>query len=149
MKSICGANCDNCELLKSKKCEGCLVTNGCPFGKECFISNYIKIGGKENFDVFKKELISEFNSLNIPGLKVENLYPLNGSSVNLEYLLPSGKKVKFLNDDEIYLGNEIECEFSDGEINKMFGIIANTNFLLVSEYDCGGLNAEIIVYKRR
>ena len=38
-----------------------------------FITKYIEIGGKENFEIFKKKLIDEFNSLNIPGLKVDDL----------------------------------------------------------------------------
>ena len=49
MESICGANCNDCELLKNKKCQGCKNTNGCPFGKKCFIAKYIEIGDKESF----------------------------------------------------------------------------------------------------
>lgn len=149
MESICGVDCGICEFFKSKKCEGCLATNGCPFKKECFIGKYIKIGGKENFEMFKNKLIDEFNSLNVDGLKVDNLYPLNGSFVNLEYILPNGKKVKFLSDDEVYLGNEIKCEFNDGEINKYFGVVCNSTFLLVSEYNEDKTNPEIIIYKSR
>ena len=37
--------------------------------------------------------------------KINELFPLNGSFVNLEYPLLNGGNVKFLNDDEIYLGN--------------------------------------------
>ena len=96
MKSICGANCDECDLKKSKKCDGCSKTKGCPFGKKCFIADYIEIGGKENFELFKKQLIKEINNLNIDGMSnIDELYALNGSFVNLEYLLPNGKKVKF------------------------------------------------------
>lgn len=40
--------------------------------------------------------------------KIEELYPLIGRYVNLEYTLPSGQKVKLLNDDEMYLGNQLE-----------------------------------------
>ena len=149
METVCGANCEECELLKNKKCEGCKNTNGCPFGKKCWIAKYIEVGGKENFSIFKKQIIEEFNLLNIEGMpKIKELYPLHGSFVNLEYLLPNGIKAKFLNDNEAYLGNQVECEFND-EKKQCFGLIANTNFLLVCEYEANGNNPEIIIYKRR
>ena len=150
MKAICGADCDNCELLKNKKCVGCKKTKGCPFGKKCWIANYISIGGTENYELLKNELIKEFNSLNIDGMyKVSELYPLNGSFVNLEYTLPGGQKVKILADDEIYLGNQVECEFNSDELKKCFGLVASMNFLLVCEYEENGNNPEVIVYKKR
>lgn len=149
MEAVCGANCEECELLKNKKCEGCKNTNGCPFGKKCWIAKYIEVGGKENFSIFKKQIIEEFNLLNIEGMpKIKELYPLHGSFVNLEYPLPNGIKAKFLNDNEAYLGNQVECEFND-EKKQCFGLIANTNFLLVCEYEANGNNPEIIIYKRR
>lgn len=148
MEAICGANCEVCELYKNNKCKGCSKTKGCPFGKKCFIADYISIDGKEKYEEFKKELIKEFNDLKIDGLnKIDNLYPLNGSFVNLSYELPNGKKVKFLNDNESYLGNQIKLD--DKYINKYFGLVCNMNFLLVCEYDEGGINPEILVYKKR
>ena len=149
MESICGTNCEECNLYNNK-CKGCISTKGCPFGKKCFISNYIEIGGKVNFELLKKQLIDEFNSLNIDGMsKVEELYPLNGSFVNLEYSLPNGKKVKLLDDNDIYLGNQIESIFNDEEIKKCYGLVANMSFLLVCEYEEDGNNPEIIIYKKR
>lgn len=150
MKGICGADCNECELYKNKKCVGCEVTKGCPFGKKCWIAKYIEVGEKDNFEIFKKNLIEEFNSLNIEGLpKIKDLYPLHGSFVNLEYRLPNGEKVKFLQDDEAYLGNQVECLFNDEKVKKYYGLLANMDFLLVSEYDMNGNNSELIVYKKR
>lgn len=150
MEGICGALCDGCKMLESKKCKGCKKSNGCPFGKKCFIANYIEIGGKENYEKLKEELKNEINSLNIDGMpKVKELYPLNGLFVNLEYTLPNNKKEKFLDDKENYLGVQIECDFNNNETKKYFGIVCNLKFILVSEYDEGGLNPEIIIYKRR
>lgn len=150
MKGICGANCEECAYYKDKKCEGCEATKGCPFGKKCFIANYISIGGKEKFEILKKQIIDEFNSLKIDGMpKVEELYPLNGSFVNMEYTLPNNKKVKFIHDDDIYLGNQLECEFNDNDCKKCFGLVANMNFLIVCEYEENGENPELIIYKRR
>ena len=82
-------------------------------------------------------------------LDVEELYPLNGSFVNMEYTLPNNKKVKFLHDDDIYLGNQLECEFNDNDCKKCFGLVANMNFLIVCEYEENGENPELIIYKRR
>ena len=146
MKAICGANCDECELFKSKKCKGC---NGCPFGKKCWIASYIEVGGKDSFEEFKSQIIKEINSLKIEGMpNIKELYPLHGSFVNLEYPLPNGKKVKFLDDSLAYLGNQVECEF-DEENKKYFGILADMNFLLVCKYGENGSDPEIIVYSKR
>ena len=150
MEGICGALCTGCELFESGKCKGCKNTNGCPFGKKCWIAKYIEVGGKENFDILKKQLIDEFNSLNIEEMpKVSELYPLHGSFVNLEYTLPNGLKAKYLEDYELYLGNQLECEFNDKEVKKCFGVVASLNFLIVCEYEENGNNPELILYKRR
>lgn len=148
-KSMCGAECDICQYGKDSNCKGCKKSNANPFGKPCFIANYISLG-EENYDKFKKQIIKEFNDLNIPGMpKVKELSPLNGAFVNLEYPLVNGSTVKFLNDDEIYLGTQLECEFNEKEIARCFGLVASMNFLLVCEYGENGVNPEIILYKKR
>jgi hypothetical protein len=81
--------------------------------------------------------------------KIHELYPLRGDFINLEYYLPNGIKIKLLSDDEIYLGNQVECEFNDSEIKQYFGLVANMNFLLVCEYGENERNPEIIIYKKR
>ncbi len=150
MESICGADCSNCGYGKSKNCKGCKNTNGCPFGKQCFIAKYILTGGKENYEQFKNQLINEINSLNIPGMpKITSLNALNGSFVNLAYPMPNGNSIQLLDDNDIYLGNQVECEFNDGDEIRCFGVVANMDFILVSEYGQNGDNPEIIVYKKR
>lgn len=150
MKSICGADCSNCGYGKNNNCKGCIESKGCPFGKKCFVYKYIKNGGKENFDLFKKQLIDEFHSLNIPGMpKIDDLFPINGAYVNLAYPMPNGKDVKLLDDNDIYLGNQVECEFNDGELIKCYGLVAGLDFLLVSEYGENCSSPEIVVFKRR
>ena len=90
---------------------------------------YAQLGGEDNFDEFKAQIIDEFNALHIEGMpKVESLNALVGSYVNLEYTLPNGKTVKFLDDNSTYLGNQLECEFGG---DRCFGIIGNMDFLLV------------------
>ena len=143
--SICGANCSECMMKNT--CEGCAETKGCPFGKQCFIANYIAVGGKENYLEFKQKLVAEFNGLNLPGMpRVNELYALNGSFVNLEYTLPNGQMVKFLDDNSIYLGNQLECEPGDG---RCYGIVAGMDFLLVCTYGENGAEPELVLYKRR
>ena len=150
MSSICGADCDNCGFGKSSNCQGCVNTKGCPFGKQCFVAKYILTGGKENFEVFKRQLVDEINELNVPGMpNIEELTPLNGTFVNLSYPMPNGKNIKLLEDDEVYLGSQVESEFNDGSINRVFGVLANMNFILISEYGPNGDNPEIIIYKKR
>ena len=150
MESICGADCSKCGYGKNNNCKGCLVTKGCPFGKQCFVAKYILTGGKENYEIFKKQLIDEINELNILGMpKIKDLNPLNGTFVNLSYHMPNGEFVRLLDDNEIYLGNQVECEFNYDSIIRCFGIVANMNFILISEYGPDGDNPELIMYKKR
>ena len=104
-------------------------------------------GGKERLEACKEQLIHELNTLlHIEGLpKVENLNVLPGEFVNLEYTLPNGEKVKFLDDQQTYLGSQMECESGD----KCFGIVANMDFLLVCAYEENGENPELLIYKKR
>ncbi len=108
---------------------------------------YIYLDGKDKFDEFKNKLLEEINSLNIEGMpKVEKLNALVGGYVNLEYRLPNGNSVKFLDDSATYLGNQLECEFG-GE--RCFGVIANMDFILVSTYGKDGIDPELVIYKKR
>ncbi|MBQ7795025.1 MAG: helix-turn-helix domain-containing protein [Lachnospiraceae bacterium] len=108
---------------------------------------YTDLGRDEKFNEFKSQLIDEFNALHIEGMpKVENLNALVGGFVNLEYTLPNGNIVKFLDDGATYLGNQLECEFGG---DRCFGIIANMDFLLVCTYEENGSNPELVIYKKR
>ena len=147
MNSVCGANCAECPSKET--CKGCANTNGCPFGKQCFVAKYILTGGMEAYQNFKKGLMDEINSLDIPGMeKVSELYPLVGRFVNLPYPLPCGEKVRFLRDDEMYLGAQVKNLFDDSG-KSCFGVIARAEFLLVCEYGENCADPEIVVYKRR
>ncbi len=112
-----------------------------------FWKRYAELGGEESFEAFKKQLIDEFNALHIAGLpEVDSLNVLSGSFINLEYTLPNGAIVKFLDDDATYLGNQLPCEFGG---SRCFGIAANMEFLLVCSYEENGENPELVVYKKR
>ena len=85
--------------------------------------------------------------LGIEGLpKIENLNVLSGSFINLEYILPNGNVVKFLDDKASYLGSELECEFGG---DRCFGIAANMDFLLICTYEKDVKNPELVMYKKR
>ncbi len=149
MKSICGANCSDCSLYNNK-CKGCKETNGCSLGKKCWIAKYIEIGGIESFNEFKKKLLEEIKSFNIIELtNLKELIPLKGEFVNLEYTLSNNKKINFLQDDEIYLGNQIEIDFYNDNVKRYIGIVANMNFILISEYGENNDNPELLLYKKR
>lgn len=149
--SLCGVDCAQCGFKDS--CGGCKQTEGRPFGGECVVAQCCKAKGCENFGncvsaecVIKKKLIDEFNSLEIKDMeKVTSLNSLAGFFVNVEYSMPSGQKVKLLDDKKIYLGNQLRKKDSD----RCYGIAADENMLLVCEYGEGGSDAEIVVYKRR
>ena len=78
--------------------------------------------------------------------KVETLNALVGRFVNLEYRLPNGEKVRFLDDEKTYLGNQLESEFGG---DRCFGILAGMDFLLVATYAEGGEDPELVLYKKR
>ena len=108
---------------------------------------YEELSDDGQFEAFKKQLIEEINDLHIDGMPaVEKLNALVGSYVNLEYRLPNGSSVKFLDDQTTYLGNQLESEAGDG---RCFGVLANMDFILVCTYDEGGANPELLVYKKR
>jgi len=110
----------------------------------------LKIGGMESYQLFVKQLVDEFNSLGIQGMPaVSEMYAMNGAYVNIAYPMPGGESVKLLDDNSIYLCNQVECDFGDGEMRKCFGLVAGMDFLLVSEYGENCTNPELVVYRKR
>ena len=108
---------------------------------------YKNMDGAEKFEEFKQKLIDEINALHIDGMpKLEKLNALVGGYINMEYRLPNGKSVKFLDDAATYLGNQLECEYDD---SVCFGIAANMDFILICTYGEDGENPELLVYKKR
>ncbi len=87
-------------------------------------------------DICMKNMVSEEHSevevslcLNETLPKLEKLNALVGSYINLEYRLPNGRTVKYLDDNATYLGNQLEYEFGG---DRCFGIAANMEFILIS-----------------
>lgn len=145
MGTLCGLDCTGCSM--SDKCKGCEATCGSPFGGRCVAAEQIKFGGMELYQHYKNQLINEINELKIVGLpEIKELFCLNGAYVNLAYPLPSGENIKFLKDEDIYLGTQVESQYAKG---RCFGIVAGENFLLVVEYGENGTNPELIMYKKR
>ena len=108
---------------------------------------YDELSDNGQVEKFKKKLIQEINDLNVGGMpKLESLNALVGSYVNLEYPLPSGAKVKFLNDQTTYLGNQLESELGG---DRCFGVLAGMDFILVCTYESEGRNPELVLYKAR
>ena len=112
-----------------------------------FWQRYRELGGDEGFERFQQQLMAEFNALGVDGMpEVTGLNVLTGSYINLAYPLPSGEKVKFLNDNATYLGNQLHCLYGG---SRCFGVVANMQFLLVCTYGPLGEDPELVVYKRR
>ena len=108
---------------------------------------YAELSDNGEFEKFKAQLIDEINALHIDGMpRLEKLNALVGAYVNLEYRLPNGRYVKFLNDEATYLGNQLESEFG-GE--RCFGVLANMDFIMVCTYGREGTDPELILYKKR
>ena len=108
---------------------------------------YEELSDGGQFEAFKQQLIKEINDLHIDGMpRVEKLNALVGKYVNLEYRLPGGGCVKFLDDEVTYLGNQLEPEFGG---DRYFGVIANMDFIMVSTYEKDGANPELVLYKKR
>jgi len=108
---------------------------------------YAELSDNGEFEAFKRQLAEEINALHIEGMpRVEKLNALVGRYVNLEYRLPSGFSVKFLDDRTTYLGNQLESELGGG---RCFGVLANMDFILVCTYGEGGSDPELVLYKKR
>ena len=144
MNSFCDSSCCS-ECGRLSDCGGCEKTDGRPFGGECIAAKCVKAGGKSAFEELKNQLIDEINALKIDGLSVDNLNLLNGFYVNLEYPLANGLAVKFLEDNKVYLGNQIER--SDSE--RCYGVVADETMIIVCEYGCMGENPVLLRYIKR
>ena len=108
---------------------------------------YEELSDNGQFEAFKRQLVDEINALHVEGMpKVEKLNALVGSYVNLEYRLPNGSSVKFLDDGTTYLGNQLESEFG-GE--RCFGVLACMDYILICTYEKDGVNPELVLYKKR
>ena len=108
---------------------------------------YEQLSDGGQFEAFKRQLIDEINALHIEGMpKLEKLNALVGAYVNLVYQLPGGMKVKFLDDQTTYLGNQLEPEPG---IGRCFGIVANMDFILICTYAAEGADPELVLYKKR
>ena len=137
IKTYCGLDCCS-ECPRLQECGGCEKCQGRPFGGSCVARR------SSDLPALKKRLTEEINALGIEGLSVSDLNLLTGAYVNLEYPLANGASVRFLKDEDVYLGNRIEREGSE----RCYGVVADETFLLVCEYGCGGADPEIVLYKR-
>lgn len=144
MQSLCGTDCCS-KCSRQVECGGCQNVKGHPFHGNCIAAECIEHDGQNGFLRFKERLISEINELGIAGLTVHDLNLLNGFFVNLEYPLANGNTVKLLQDNDVYLGNQIEVSGKE----RCYGVVADKNYILVCEYGCNGENPEIILYKKR
>ena len=136
--TYCGNNCrEKCDSYS--ECGGCEACAGHPFGGSCVAER------NRDFSELKQRLIDEINAFGIGGLIVDDLNLLTGAYVNLEYPLSNGTTVKFLNDKDIYLGNQIEQQDSE----RCYGVVADEKSILVCTYGCNGADPEIVLYKRR
>ncbi len=52
----------------------------------------------------------------------------------------------FINVYATYFGNPLKSELDEG---LQFGILGNTDFLLVATYEDGGANPELLLYKKK
>ena len=94
----------------------------------------------------KQTLIDEVNALGIGGMpEINNLFVLQGSYINMEYEV-NGNKVKLLDDNATYWCNQVECLDSPG---RCFGIACDERHIFVSDYGKDGVDAEIVIFKRR
>ena len=148
-QSICGIDCAECTL--NNVCGGCVQTNGHPFGGECVVAMCCQHKGLGHCTQcpacqLREQLIAEFNALGIEDMdEVTSLHALKGSFINLEYTFANGQSVKLLEDEKIYLGNQL-CKKGSA---RFYGLAADEHCLLVCEYGAGGSEPEMIRYQKR
>ena len=108
---------------------------------------YEELSDGGQFEAFKQQLTEEINALHIDGMpRVEKLNALVGRYVNLEYRLPNGSHVKFLDDGTTYLGTQLESEFGG---TRRFGVLGSMEFILICTYEEDGKDPELLLYKKR
>ena len=94
----------------------------------------------------KQKFIDEVNALNIPDMPViDNLFVLQGSFINLEYKM-NGNTFSILDKEKSYWGTQVEKQNSDG---RCYGVACDEKYILISEYDKEGSDAEVVMLKRR
>lgn len=94
----------------------------------------------------KQALIDEVNALGIKDMpKIDNLFSLTGSFINQEYNF-NGNMIKLFDDKANYWGNQVEKQGVEG---RCFGIACDEHYIVVSEYGKDGVDAEIVMVKRR
>lgn len=94
----------------------------------------------------KEALIGEINSLGIKDMpRIDNLFVLQGSFVNMEYDV-NGNKLRLLADDATYWGTQVE---KPGDSGRCFGIACDERHILISEYGKDGADPELVMLKRR
>lgn len=94
----------------------------------------------------KQKYIDEVNALNIPDMPViDNLFVLQGSFISLEYKI-NGNSFFVLDKDKSYWGTQVEKLNSNG---RCYGIACDEKYILISEYGKEGVDAEIVMLKRR
>ena len=94
----------------------------------------------------KQALIDEVNALGIKDMpKIDNLFSLTGSFINQEYNF-NGNMIKLFDDKANYWGNQVEKQGVEG---RCFGIACDERYIVVSEYGKDGVDAEIVIVKRR
>ncbi len=107
---------------------------------------YEELSDRGQFEAFKGQLLDEINALHIEEMpEVKTLNALVGKYVNLAYPLPSGLRVKFLNDQTTYLGTQLESELGGG---RCFGILVNMDFIMIAAYEAEGANPKLILFKK-
>ena len=99
-------DCKECSAFN--KCGGFISNSDKSFSRDCIARRLIVKNGFNSFLDFKKKVINKINNLGIKELKVDDLNLLSASFVNLEYELENGTKVKLLNNNNVYLGQQIE-----------------------------------------
>ena len=91
----------------------------------------------------KKVYIDEINALGIEGLHVDRLFVLQGTMVNQPYVI-NGNTVQLLDDSKMYWGLEVRKDDT-----RCYGVVCDEKYILVSEYGRDGVDAEIVMMKRR
>lgn len=93
----------------------------------------------------QEKILKEIKSLGIK--EFDNFNSLNlmdGSYLNLDVELPSGKFAKLLDDNKKYYANQIDIDGSD----RCYGVAADENFIVVYTYGCNGKDAQLVQLKR-
>lgn len=141
-------------IMNKRTCLECIGKEECianetvdtTFERKCHFDKYANLA-QGNYEAFKRRALVRINKImddeRLPF--IEELSEYEGAFVNIEYTLPNGKKIKLLDDNDMYLAAQVE----NPELEICYGVVIDAGCIIIGSYDYEGSNAKLLLYRQR